>query len=102
MKKNFGDGEVYKEGRLSFNPRNGRYGIRMNNGIGEGWLVAGLHCGCIIDFYRDGKLYEDRLDVNDYPADYPNAWYLVYSRLRGKQLESLYVHIRKWEDSDIY
>ena len=79
-----------KQGRLGFNPENGRYGVLSI----ELWEDTGLHCGeCLAWFDREtGEWLQDRIE-GIHPADNPNNWYIAISGIRGRDLEYLQVRI---------
>lgn len=56
-----------KKGKLAYNSKNDRYGILVM----DLWEDDGLHCGETFEVLINGE------------------WYLVYSKLRGSELEYL-------------
>jgi len=46
------------------------------------WKDDGLHCGETFEILLDGKWQADRIEFD-------SEWYLVYSKLRGLDLEGL-------------
>lgn len=69
------------QGRLGYNSDNGRYGILSM----DLWEDDGLHCGECFEVLIDGEWKADRIE---YSHD-TEEWYLVYSKLRGSDLEYL-------------
>ena len=72
------------KGRLGYNSENNRYGILVN----DLWKDDGLHCGETFEILIDGEWVEDRIEMA-----FGGEWYLVYSKLRGSDLEYLPVRI---------
>lgn len=72
-------------GRLSYNDENERFGILS---AGK-WKDDGLHCGETFEVLIDGEWKPDRIEML-----FGGEWYLVYSKLRGSDLESLQVRIK--------
>lgn len=68
------------KGRLGYNNENDRYGI-LNMDL---WEDNGLHCGECFEVLIDDEWVEDRIEM-----DRNGEWYLVYSKLRGSELEYL-------------
>lgn len=68
------------KGRLGYNSENDRYGILSM----DLWEDDGLHCGECFEVLIDDKWVEDRIEMNR-----NGEWYLVYSKLRGSDLECL-------------
>lgn len=76
------------EGRLGYNISNDRYGIL----ISDLWENDGLHCGEVFEVLIDDEWRKERIE-------FLNGWYLVYSRLKGEELEYLRVRYKsRWED----
>jgi hypothetical protein len=71
------------KGRLGYNHENDRYGILMM----DLWEHDGLHCGETFEINLDDKWVADRIE-------YDGEWYLVYSGLRGDDLEYLRVRYK--------
>ena len=72
------------KGKLGYNSENGRYGILTM----DLWEDNGLHCGETLEIFLDGKWQSDRIEMG-----VDGEWYLVYSKLRGSDLEYLPVRI---------
>lgn len=73
-----------KEGRLGYNYKNDRYGI-LNFDL---WEDDGLHCGETFEVYLNGEWVQDRIEMSG------TQWYLVYSNLKGADLEGIKVKIK--------
>jgi hypothetical protein len=73
-------GEKKIEGRLRYNPQNERYGVLVSSA----WKNEGLHCGEVLEVLIDEEWVIDRIEMLD-------VWYLVYSKLKGNELENLQV-----------
>lgn len=73
-----------ENGYLSYNSYNNRFGIKK----GENWLDSGLSCGTILEIFYHGKWETDRLELSS-----SDKWYLVFSKLKGEELENLKVRI---------
>jgi len=71
------------KGRLGYNSENDRYGVLLM----DLWEDEGLHCGETLEILLDGKWQSDRIEFD-------SEWYLVYSKLRGSDLEYLPVRIK--------
>lgn len=67
-------------GVLQFNSATQRYGIRNSTH----WINEGLHCGEVFEVYLNDNWSKDRIE-------YYNDWYLVYSKLKGDELNHLIV-----------
>ena len=72
------------KGRLGYNSENDRYGV-LTMGL---WEDDGLHCGDTLEIFLDGKWQSDRIEMG-----IDGKWYLVYSKLRGSDLENIPVRI---------
>lgn len=70
-----------KTGKLGYNCDNDRMGI-LNMDL---WVDDGLHCGETFEVFIDGEWKADRLEMSG------SEWYLVYSKLKGDELEGLKV-----------
>lgn len=70
-----------KMGTLSYNYENDRYGI-LNMDM---WEDSGLHCGECFEVYINDTWIADRIEMSH------SEWYLVYSKLKGSELEGLKV-----------
>lgn len=70
--------------RLGYNCDNDRYGI-LDMDL---WVDDGLHCGETFEAYINGEWIAERIEMN--PS---REWYLVYSKLKGDELE--YVKVRR-------
>lgn len=70
-----------KTGKLGYNYDNNRIGILSF----DLWVDDGLHCGETFEVYIDGEWKVDRLELSG------SEWYLVYSKLKGDELEGLKV-----------
>lgn len=70
-----------KEGKLSYNYENDRYGIINSSDL---WANEGLHCGESFHVLVDDKWMVDRIEM-----DRSGTWYLVNSKLEGNKLEGL-------------
>lgn len=68
-------------GFLGYNDRNGRFGILSDMDL---WVDDGLHCGELVEVRVNDKWMVDRIELSD-------EWYLVYSKLKGDELEHLRV-----------
>lgn len=71
-----------KTGWLGYNHDNDRIGILNNMDL---WEDDGLHCGETLEVFINDKWVADRLEL------YRGQWYLVYSKLKGDELEGLKV-----------
>lgn len=71
-----------KTGRLCYNADNDRYGILSM----DLWLNEGLHCGEAFEVWLNEEWKTDRIEMS-----FEKEWYLVYSELKGEQLEGLRV-----------
>lgn len=76
----------FKIGWLGYNSSNDRIGILNNLDL---WDDDGLHCGeCFEVWNKDKETWEaDRLELG-------NEWYLVYSKLKGDELEGIKVRYK--------
>lgn len=72
-----------KEGKLSYNYENDRYGIINNSDL---WAVDGLHCGDTFAVLVNDEWLKDRIEM-----DRSGTWYLVNSKLESIQLEGIKV-----------
>lgn len=74
-----------RTGKLVYNYKENRYGIADTAKCK--WLYDGLHCGVTMEVYdpSDGTWTDDRVEFDG------DRWYLVFSKLRGSQLEGLTV-----------
>lgn len=66
-----------KEGRLSYNQEEGRYGLL----VGGLWYHPGLHCGECLEVDVDGVWTACRMEMDS------GIWYLVGAPYRGDGLE---------------
>lgn len=71
-----------KIGWLGYNSNNDRMGILSNMDL---WLDDGLHCGETFEVFVNNEWVADRLELSQ------GQWYLVYSKLKGDELEGLKV-----------
>lgn len=71
-----------KIGRLGYNVENDRFGVL----IGDLWEVEGLHCGQTFEIWNNGEWNADRIEMS-------GEWYLVYSHLKGDELEGVEVRV---------
>ena len=71
-----------KKGILGYNYDNDRIGILD---VMDLWADDGLHCGETLEVYIDGEWKSDRIEMSG------SEWYLVYSKLKGDQLEGIKV-----------
>lgn len=71
-----------KTGILGYNYNNDRFGILNAMDL---WEDDGLHCGETFEVFINGEWVADRLELSE------GKWYLVYSKLRGDQLEGVKV-----------
>lgn len=69
-----------KIGYLAYNIDNDRMGILNNMDL---WADDGLHCGETFEVYINDTWKSDRLELSK------GEWYLVYSKLRGNELDGL-------------
>ena len=67
-------------GYLGYNQENDRYGILYM----DCWEDTGLHCGEVVEVLVNDEWIQDRIEFSD-------DWYLVYSKLKGNDLEHLQV-----------
>lgn len=72
-----------KEGKLSYNYENDRYGIINSSDL---WAIDGLHCGDTFAIFINDEWVEDRIEM-----DINSTWYLVNSKLESNQLEGIKV-----------
>lgn len=72
-----------KEGRLSYNAEQDRYGLL----VGDLWYHEGLHCGEQLEVEVDGAWTPTRIEM-----DSTGLWYLVGTPYRAGGLE--YVRVR--------
>lgn len=70
-----------KEGKLSYNYENDRYGIINSLDL---WDNEGLHCGESFHVLLNDEWIADRIEM-----DRSGTWYLVNSKLEGNKLEGL-------------
>jgi hypothetical protein len=68
------------KGKLAYNYKNDRYGILTM----DLWKVDGLHCGETFEVLINGEWVADRIEML-----FGGEWYLVYSKLKGSELENL-------------
>ena len=66
-----------KEGRLSYNQVEGRYGLL----VGGAWYHPGVHCGECLEVDVDGVWTACRMEMDS------GIWYLVGAPYRGDGLE---------------
>lgn len=71
-----------KIGWLSYNCENERMGILDKMDL---WDDDGLHCGECFEVLINDEWIADRIELSG------GEWYLVYSKLKGNQLEGLKV-----------
>ncbi|NFO48633.1 hypothetical protein FDB40_17410 [Clostridium botulinum] len=71
-----------KTGILGYNYDTKRIGILDAMDL---WANDELHCGETFEVYIDNEWKADRLELSG------SEWYLVYSKLKGDQLEGLKV-----------
>lgn len=69
-----------KKGKLAYNSKNDRYGILVM----DLWEDDGLHCGETFEVLINNEWIEDRIEMA-----FGGEWYLVYSKLKGSDLENL-------------
>lgn len=74
---------------LSFNCKNGRYGILS----GDLWVDDGLHCGQPLEVETPNGTILTHLEMNMH-----GEWYLVGTDFVGEGLDYLRVHIPGKED----
>lgn len=74
----------YKEGKLSYNPRNKRYGLLVS----DLWERDGFHCGNQMQVLLDGEWIPTRIEM-----DSKEQWYLTGTDKAGTELEGLKVRI---------
>lgn len=79
-----------REGRIGFNPQNGRYGLLID----DLWAIDGLHCGQCLEWFdrESGEWVQDRLE-GKYPGNTPHLWFLDISKLKGTDLEGLRIRL---------
>lgn len=63
-----------KQGILSYNPENNRYGLLVN----DLWADTGFHCGECLEVMVDGEWVQTRMEM-----DIGRNWYLVGTPYRG-------------------
>lgn len=71
-----------KIGWLSYNYENERIGILDKMDL---WADNGLHCGECFEVLINDEWIADRIELSS------GEWYLVYSKLKGNQLEGIKV-----------
>lgn len=69
-----------KEGRLSYNYEEDRFGLLVDNA----WYHPGLHCGEQLEVWTDGKWVPTRIEI-----DINDCWYLVDTPFIGNRMEQL-------------
>lgn len=73
-----------KKGFLGYNYDTDRFGVLD---VMDLWLDDGLHCGEVFEVLINDEWVSDRLELSG------SEWYLVYSKLKGDELEGLKVKI---------
>lgn len=71
-----------KVGKLGYDAENDRFGVLM----GDLWEDDGLHCGETLEIWHNGEWITDRIEKY-------SQWYLVFSGLKGDELEGVKVRI---------
>ncbi len=62
------------QGRLGFNPANGRYGLLVS----DLWQHTGFHCGECMEVYIDGCWQRTRMEMGN-----DHQWYLAGTAYYG-------------------
>lgn len=73
------------EGTMRYNVDNKRFGVWL---AGE-WVIEGLHCGDCLRVLLNETWVETRIELGYKSGE----WYLDGLRLKGEQLEGLYVAV---------
>ena len=86
------DEKGYLHGRLSYNPKNDRYGLINYNNSRKVWVYSGLCCGEPLQVFLNQKWINTTMEMKW--GMNGNEWYLVNTPFSGN-LENLEVRIKK-------
>ena len=78
--------KTYKTGRLSWNPKNERYGLK----VGDSWEHPGFCCGECMEVFVDGEWITTRMEMM-----WPARYYLVNTPYE-ENLDNVSARIKTW------